>query len=67
VGNLRVRDLGEDRARIEVDAGQVEPVAACAAALEAVAAAGFTAVEVDPRGFRSGAMNELLADPARYR
>jgi uncharacterized protein len=29
--------------------------------------AGFTSVEVDPRGFRSGSMNELLADPERYR
>jgi hypothetical protein len=28
---------------------------------------GFDAVEVDVRGFRSGAMNELLPDPARYR
>jgi hypothetical protein len=24
-------------------------------------------VEVDPRGFRSGALNELLPDPGRYR
>jgi uncharacterized protein len=24
-------------------------------------------VEVDPRGFRSGSMNELLPDPVRYR
>jgi len=32
-----------------------------------VRAAGFTEVEVDPRGFRSGAMNELLPDPERYR
>ena len=29
--------------------------------------AGFDAVEVDPRGFRSGSMNELLADRSRYR
>ena len=33
--------------------------------LEAVA--GFARVEVDPRGFRSGSMNELLPDPVRYR
>ena len=31
------------------------------------AVAGFDAVEVDPRGFRSGSMNELLPDPVRYR
>jgi uncharacterized protein len=30
-------------------------------------AAGFDRVELDPRGFRSGAMNELLPDPVRYR
>jgi hypothetical protein len=29
--------------------------------------AGFDLVEVDPRGFRSGSMNELLPDPVRYR
>jgi len=28
---------------------------------------GFASVEVDPRGFRSGAMNELLSEPDRYR
>jgi uncharacterized protein len=50
-----------------VDAGLDEQVAACESALQAVTAAGFASVEVDPRGFRSGAMNELLADPARYR
>jgi len=64
--DLRVRDLG-DRARIEVD----QPAAAAAAALpgllQAVRGTGFTAAEVDPRGFRSGSMNQLLPDPARYR
>jgi uncharacterized protein len=29
--------------------------------------AGFAGLEVDERGFRSGAMNELLADPERWR
>jgi uncharacterized protein len=64
--DLRVRDLG-DRARIEVSSSAVAAVTASAAARQAVLDAGFTEVEVDPRGFRSGAMNELLADPARYR
>ncbi|MDP9397109.1 MAG: ATP-dependent sacrificial sulfur transferase LarE [Actinomycetota bacterium] len=64
VGNLRVRDLG-DRARVEVDAEHVGAVGERAVA--AVRDAGFDAVEVDARGFRSGAMNELLADPASYR
>jgi uncharacterized protein len=31
------------------------------------AVAGFDRVEVDPRGFRTGSMNELLPDPVRYR
>jgi uncharacterized protein len=30
-------------------------------------AAGFAVADVDPRGFRSGAMNELLATPERFR
>ena len=64
VRNLRVRDLG-DRARVEVDA---ELVAALDERRDLLAAIdGFSVVEVDPRGFRSGAMNELLADPARWR
>ena len=33
----------------------------------AVRAAGFDEAEVDPRGFRSGSMNELLPDPERFR
>ncbi|MGY1725285.1 ATP-dependent sacrificial sulfur transferase LarE [Blastococcus sp. SYSU DS0533] len=65
VRDLRVRDLGEDRARVEVDAALVADVAARPDLLSAVA--GFAAVEVDPRGFRSGSMNELLPDPVRYR
>jgi uncharacterized protein len=64
--DVRVRDLG-DRARLEVTASAVEAVAANESVLEAVRAAGFAEVEVDPRGFRSGAMNELLPDPERYR
>ncbi len=62
---LRVRDLGGGTARIEVDAALASAVPPEAVA--AVAAAGFDRVEVDPRGFRSGAMNELLEDPERYR
>jgi pyridinium-3,5-biscarboxylic acid mononucleotide sulfurtransferase len=64
VRDLRVRDLG-DRARVEVDAALVDLVAARPDLLDGVE--GFDAVEVDVRGFRSGAMNELLPDPARYR
>jgi uncharacterized protein len=65
VRNFRVRDLGDDVARVEVDAALVADVVARPELLEAVA--GFARVEVDPRGFRSGSMNELLPDPVRYR
>lgn len=64
VRNLRVRDMG-DVARVEVDADLVDAVLARPDLLGAVD--GFDTVEVDPRGFRSGSMNELLADAARYR
>lgn len=64
VVDLRVRDLGDEasgsRARIEVDPTQVAAVAATPEVVEAVAAAGFAHVDVDQRGFRSGALNEDL-------
>jgi len=63
VRDLRVRDLGDDVARVEVDAALVPRVGP-----ELLAAvAGFDRVELDPRGFRSGSMNELLPDPVPYR
>ena len=66
VRDLRVRDLG-DRAVLEVDAIRVEQVRSSTAVLAAVRAAGFPDVEVDPRGFRSGSMNERLPEPERFR
>jgi uncharacterized protein (TIGR00268 family) len=65
VRNLRVRDLGSDTARVEVDAALVDELTARPDLLAAVP--GFGRVEVDARGFRSGSMNELLPDPVRYR
>jgi uncharacterized protein len=62
--DLRVRDLG-DRARLEVDPDLTEQVGDDVVA--AVRDAGFPEVEVDPLGFRSGSMNELLPDPERFR
>ena len=62
VRDLRVRDIG-DVARIEVDRDLVDRVAACAPVLAVVRAAGFSEVTVDPRGFRSGSMNEALTAP----
>jgi uncharacterized protein len=64
VRNVRVRDLG-DRGRLEVDAVAVAGVRRTPAVLSAVTDAGFAEVELDPRGFRSGSMNETL--PAAYR
>ncbi len=67
VRDLRVRDLG-DTARLEVDATLVPELErrtteVCAA----IVAAGFERAELDPVGFRSGAMNELLVDVEAYR
>ncbi len=58
--NLRVRDLG-DRATVEVDA-RVLPLAPVVEErlLVGVRDAGFERADVDPRGFRSGSLNELL-------
>lgn len=64
VRDVRVRDLG-DRARLEVDRALVDLVDD--EVLAAIREAGFADVEVDPRGFRSGAMNELLPEPERFR
>jgi pyridinium-3,5-biscarboxylic acid mononucleotide sulfurtransferase len=58
VRDLRVRDHG-DRARVEVDRELVEELAGRPDLLAAVT--GFDAVDVDPRGFRSGSMNEPLS------
>ncbi len=65
VRNLRVRDLGNDSAKVEVDAVRVPELTGRPDLLAAVR--GFERVEVDPRGFRSGSMNELLPDPVHYR
>lgn len=56
VVNLRVRDLGSDRARIEIDKAVVPKVTDQIVA----SVIGFASVEVDPAGFRSGSMNEAL-------
>jgi uncharacterized protein len=58
--NLRVRDVG-DRASVEVDRSllPLEPQVE-ARLVSGVRAAGFEEVVVDPRGFRSGSMNEAL-------
>ena len=66
VRNLRVRDLGE-RASIEIDADLVAVARKVPQVVEAAVEAGFGHAEIDPLGFRSGSMNEMLPEPARYR
>ena len=66
VRDLRVRDLGK-RASLEVDSDRVEEVRSLPEVLVALRDAGFDEVDVDRRGFRSGAMNERLPEPDRYR
>ncbi len=64
VRDLRVRDLG-DRASVEVDAALLEGVLRpdgelTTALLDDVRRAGFAQAALDPRGFRSGSMNDAL-------
>ncbi len=64
VGNLRVRDL-DDVARVEVDPPLVPALADRPDLADLVR--GFARVEVDPRGYRPGAMNEMLTEPELFR
>jgi uncharacterized protein len=60
--DIRVRDLG-DAARVELDRDLVERLGTgplAAAVVAQVVTAGFDRAEVDPRGFRSGSMNDAL-------
>ena len=62
--NLRVRDTG-DQAVIEVDSAWVGEVSQTPEVTAAVLAAGFDEVTVDPRGFRSGSLNDILRPSQR--
>jgi pyridinium-3,5-biscarboxylic acid mononucleotide sulfurtransferase len=66
VHNLRVRDLG-DTVRLEVDAHLVGAARADRAVKAAIGEAGFGPAPLVVEPFRSGAMNELLPDPQRWR
>ncbi len=59
--DVRVRDLG-DRARIELPTGDLDLLGPEArdGILEQVRSLGFGSVDFDPRGLRSGSMNELI-------
>ena len=59
---VRVRDLGGGRARIEVGRDEVARLEAEGDAIEhELLALGFADVAADPRGYRSGSLNEGLA------
>jgi uncharacterized protein len=66
VRNLRVRDL-DDVASIEVDADVLDSAARLPGVVAAAVDAGFRSASLDTKGFRSGAMNERLAEPELYR
>ncbi|MGH2773408.1 MAG: ATP-dependent sacrificial sulfur transferase LarE, partial [Actinomycetota bacterium] len=59
--HVRVRDLGADRASVEVDAGQVGRLMQEPGIGDLLSSLGFRFVEIDPRGYRQGSMNEALA------
>ena len=62
---VRVRHLGVG-ARIEVGTDEIERLAdprLRKAVSEEIAALGFKTVEIDPRGYRSGSMNEAFHNP----
>jgi uncharacterized protein len=64
-GVVRVRDLGGGRARVEVGRDEIERLMAEAAAVEGeLLPLGFGEVVMDPRGYRSGALNEGVVPAA---
>jgi pyridinium-3,5-biscarboxylic acid mononucleotide sulfurtransferase len=61
---LRVRDHGDDLARVEVPAEDIEAVVRHRAAItEGLKDLGFRFVTLDLQGFRSGSLNEVLPGP----
>jgi uncharacterized protein len=66
VRDLRVRDLGS-AVRVELDAELVEPVRDDPALVDVLNASGFAGLPMSVTAFRSGSLNELLPDPARWR
>ncbi len=70
VTDLRVRDLGTG-SRIELDPAALEQLGAtpdvARLAQSVVAGCGFDNPVIDPAGFRTGSMNELLPEPERFR
>ncbi len=67
VRDLRVRDLGDGTARVELDAACLESLDGAGRTAVAAAVRAHGHAEVELRAFRSGAMNDLLAAPDRFR
>jgi uncharacterized protein len=63
--DLRVRDLGRDRARIEVPAAVLPAAGAVPGLFDVLASVGFDATAVELVAFRSGALNAPLATTDR--
>ncbi len=62
---LRVRDLGDDAARVEVgrdEVGRLLPLSSTVS--QALRDMGFASVAIDERGYRRGALNEQVLIPA---
>ncbi|WP_285686519.1 ATP-dependent sacrificial sulfur transferase LarE [Actinoplanes sp. NBRC 103695] len=66
VRDLRVRDLG-DSVRVEVDARLVGQARSDEEVRRTVERAGFGSTPMVVEPFRSGSMNDMLADPDRWR
>ena len=65
---LRVRDHGNDLARVEVPADDIEAIVRHREAItEGLKALGFRFVTLDLQGFRSGSLNEVLPGPRMRR
>jgi len=56
-GNLRVRDFGR-LAKIEVDPAEMGLLKSAPGLKRKLKAAGYTDVQIDPRGYRMGSLNE---------
>lgn len=65
--DLRVRDLGEGRARVEVPADALAAARAVPGLFEALAAAGFDVNAAELAAFRSGALNDDIGRAAGKR
>jgi uncharacterized protein len=64
-GDLRVRDLGGGRARIEVPASVLPAVSAIPGLFDVLAPVGFDASAVELAAFRSGALNDRFTTADR--